>query len=176
MSRPPDPLGWSGARESPPGPSDPAPREAAIRRATSRRPRLLLVDDEPSVGRMLSHAAEQCGYQAAIAINAASFCSQYQAAEPEVVLLDLSLASGDGVELLRFLAAKESRALILIVSGFDRRVVEAADRLGRALGLRMGGCLTKPILVKELGDAIKAGRAQSALGGSANEGEICVGA
>ena len=125
---------------------------------------------------MLSLAAEQCGYETAIAINAASFCAQYEAAEPDVVLLDLSLASGDGVELLRFLAAKDSRALILIVSGFDRRVVEAADRLGRALGLRMGGCLTKPILVKELGEAIKAGRAQSAApGGSADEGEICIG-
>lgn len=134
------------------------PHVIDTRAALSDRPRLLLVDDEPAVGRMLSHAALQCGYEATITSTPAAFRERYDEVAPDVVLLDLSLGSGDGVELLRFLAEKECRALVLIVSGFDRRVVDAADRLGRASGLRMGGCLTKPILVRELADAIAAGR------------------
>lgn len=124
--------------------------------ARSDRPRLLIVDDEPTVSRMLASAADQCGYQATAATTSEEFRDLYRAQRPEVVLLDLSLDSGDGVELLRFLADCGSEALILIVSGFDRRVVEAADRLGRALGLRMGACLTKPILVDELAIALAA--------------------
>jgi CheY-like chemotaxis protein len=56
----------------------------------------------------------------------------------------------DGVELLRFLAEKKYRAPVLIVSGFDRRVLESAFRLGEALGLIMAGPLEKPVRLEEL--------------------------
>ena len=34
---------------------------------------------------------------------------------------------------------------MLIISGFDRRVLESAFRLGEALGLEMAGPLAKPV-------------------------------
>jgi DNA-binding response OmpR family regulator len=138
------------------------------------RPRLLLVDDEPLVGRMLSHAARECGFDPAVAGDMMSFRREYEAAEPEVVLLDLSLKGGDGIELMRFLAEKKSRALVLIVSGFDQRVIESAERLGKALGLRIGGCLAKPIFVKELADAIEAGRRIVARERETSHGDACL--
>ena len=39
---------------------------------------------------------------------------------------------------------------MLIVSGFDRRVLESAFRLGEALGLTMAGPLEKPVRLEEL--------------------------
>ena len=39
---------------------------------------------------------------------------------------------------------------MLIVSGFDRRVLESAFRLGEALGLNMAGPLEKPVRLEEL--------------------------
>lgn len=143
-------------------------------RTSPSRPRLLLVDDEPLVGRMLSHAASECGYDPAVAADMAAFRREYEATEPEVVLLDLSLRGGDGIELMRFLAEKKSRALVLIVSGFDQRVIEAAERLGRALGLRIGGFLTKPIFVKQLADAIRAGDRKVARERETNHGDACL--
>lgn len=116
---------------------------------------MLIVDDEPLVGRMMVHAAMECGYDASLSISAAAFRERYDAECPEVVLMDLSLPGSDGIELLRFLAERETKALILIVSGFDRRVVEAAMRLGRALGLRMAGPLAKPLLVRDLAAALE---------------------
>jgi DNA-binding response OmpR family regulator len=136
----------------------------------SYRPRMLIVDDEPMVGRIMAHAAEECGVAATAAISANGFKSQYEADPPDLVLLDLSLPGGDGIELLRFLARKKSQALILIASGFDRRVVEAARRLGRELGLRMGDALTKPVRVHELGEAIDGVRRQYANGGEGDVG------
>jgi hypothetical protein len=56
----------------------------------------------------------------------------------------------DGVELLRFLAAEEYSAPVLIISGFDRRVLESAFRLGEALGLTMIGPLEKPVRFQQL--------------------------
>lgn len=118
------------------------------------RPRLLLVDDDLRLGRSMADIARECGYDTSVAISAGGFRAAYETEAPSVVLLDLSLPGGDGVELLRFLAEKQSRSLILIVSGFDKRVVEAASRLGEELGLTMGECLTKPIPVHQLKEAI----------------------
>ena len=56
----------------------------------------------------------------------------------------------DGVELLRFLADEGFRAPVLIISGFDRRVLDSAFRLGAALGLHMVGPLEKPTRLEEL--------------------------
>ena len=39
---------------------------------------------------------------------------------------------------------------MLIISGFDRRVLESAFRLGEALGLRMVGPLEKPARLEQL--------------------------
>jgi DNA-binding response OmpR family regulator len=130
-------------------------------KAGARR-RLLLIDDELSVARFIAHAAEECGYEAIITVTAESFRSQYLALEPDVVVLDLALPRSDGVELLRFLAEEKSGALVLLISGFDQRVLEAAMRLGSALGLRMTGPLQKPVRLQQLIDAIQGREAQDA--------------
>jgi DNA-binding response OmpR family regulator len=131
-------------------------------KAPSTRRRLLLIDDELSVAKFIAHAAEEAGFEAVITVTAESFRSQYESCDPDVVVLDLALPRSDGVELLRFLAEEKSRALVLPISGFDERVLEAAMRLGTALGLRMAGPLQKPIRLNQLMDAMKGREAQDA--------------
>jgi DNA-binding response OmpR family regulator len=114
------------------------------------KPLLLVIDDEPFVGRFLAHAAEECGYRALATATAESFRREYHLLRPDVVAIDLAMPGGDGVELLRFLAAEQCEAPVLIVSGFDRRVLESSVRLGEALGLNMVGPLMKPVLVAEI--------------------------
>jgi DNA-binding response OmpR family regulator len=117
---------------------------------TEARRRLLLVDDELEIARYLAHAAEECGFEAIITVTADNFRSQYRALRPDIVMLDLALPGSDGVELLRFLAEEKSAARILLVSGFDERVLEAAMRLGAAMGLRMATPLLKPVRLHQL--------------------------
>jgi DNA-binding response OmpR family regulator len=132
-----------------------------MRQPVDRR-RLLLVDDELSVARFIAHAAEECGYEAIVTVTAESFRNQYLACDPDLVVLDLALPRSDGVELLRFLAEEKSRALVLPISGFDERVLEAAMRLGTALGLRMAGPLLKPVRLQQLMEAMRGREAQDA--------------
>ena len=129
----------------------------------SGRPRLLVIDDELSVARFLAHAAEECGYEAIVTVSAESFCAQYKACEPAVIVIDLALPRSDGVELLRFLSEHRCEALVLLVSGFDARVLDAAMRLGQAMGLRMAGPLAKPVRLQELMDAIGPAAREAAL-------------
>jgi DNA-binding response OmpR family regulator len=116
----------------------------------SAAPLLLVIDDEPMVGRFLAHSAEECGYRALATISADSFRREYRLLRPDVVAVDLGVPGSDGIELLRFLAAEKCEAPVVVISGFDRRVLEAAIRLGDALGLAMTAPLAKPVRFREL--------------------------
>ena len=76
-----------------------------------------------------------------------------------MVAVDLGMPGMDGIELNRFLAEQDYRGPVLIVSGFDRRVLESAFRLGEALGLNMVGPVEKPVrfeVLEELLSKLKA--------------------
>jgi DNA-binding response OmpR family regulator len=114
------------------------------------QPRLLLIDDEPALAQFLATAAEDCGFEPVITSRDEDFREQLVAERPAMVALDLGMPGMDGVELLRFLAEQDFKSPVLIVSGFDRRVLESAFRLGEALGLTMVGPLEKPVRLEEL--------------------------
>jgi DNA-binding response OmpR family regulator len=114
------------------------------------QPRLLLIDDEPALAEYLANAASSTGFEPVITAEDGQFREAFQAQRPDMVALDLGMPGMDGVELLRFLADQRYRAPVLIVSGFDRRVLEAAFRLGEALGLVMAGPLEKPVRLEDL--------------------------
>ena len=109
------------------------------------QPRLLLIDDEPALAEFLANAATACGYDPIVTAQDEQFRQEFIANRPEMVALDLGMPGMDGVELTRFLAEQEYRGPVLIVSGFDRRVLESAFRLGEALGLHMVGPIEKPV-------------------------------
>ncbi|MDL2340917.1 MAG: response regulator [Pseudomonadota bacterium] len=109
------------------------------------QPRLLVIDDEPKLGEFLATIARESGFSAEVTSNDDHFRQRFLAETPALVALDLGMPGMDGVELLRFLAEQDFRAPVLIVSGFDRRVLDSAFRLGEALGLTMAGPIEKPM-------------------------------
>lgn len=115
-----------------------------------KQPQLLLIDDEPVLAAFVAHAAEECGFASVLTSEDRVFREKFLAERPDMVALDLGMPGMDGVELLRFLADQNFRAPVLIISGFDRRVLESAFRLGEALGLTMAGPLEKPVRLEEL--------------------------
>jgi DNA-binding response OmpR family regulator len=114
------------------------------------QPRLLLIDDEPALAEFLAAAARECGFEPLVTAQDEEFRSKFLETRPEMVALDLGMPGMDGVELLRFLADQDYRSPVLIVSGFDRRVLESAFRLGEALGLNMAGPVEKPVRLEDL--------------------------
>ena len=109
------------------------------------QPRLLLIDDEPALADFLANAAQSVGFEPIVTAEDQEFRDAFIAGRPEMVALDLGMPGMDGVELTRFLAEQEYRGPVLIVSGFDRRVLESAFRLGETLGLNMVGPVEKPV-------------------------------
>lgn len=122
------------------------------------QPRLLLIDDEPALADYLANAASACGFEPIISQRDDEFRETFINTRPEMVALDLGMPV-DGVELTRFLADQKYRGPVLIVSGFDRRVLESAFRLGEALGLKMVGPVEKPVRLEVLEDLLSKLRA-----------------
>ena len=113
------------------------------------QPRLLLIDDEPALAEYLANAARTSGFDPIVTQRDDEFREVFLAEKPEMVALDLGMPV-DGVELTRFLADHDYRGPVLIVSGFDRRVLETAFRLGESLGLKMAGPVEKPVRLEVL--------------------------
>src|SRR2546430_1542456 len=118
------------------------------------QPRLLLIDDEPALPNFLANAARPCGFDPFLTARDEEFRGAFIASRPEMVALDLGMPGMDGVELTRFLADQNYRGPVLIVSGFDRRVLESAFRLGETLGLNMAGPIEKPVRIDVLEDLL----------------------
>ena len=123
-------------------------------------PKLLLIDDEPALAAYLAEAARLSGYTPLVAIDDQDFKARLVAERPQMVALDLGMPGMDGVELLRFLADERFAFPVLIISGFDRRVLESAFRLGEALGLQMVGPLEKPTRLDDIAEILNALRPQ----------------
>jgi DNA-binding response OmpR family regulator len=119
-----------------------------------KRPQLLLIDDEPALADFVANAARECGFDPTVTSNDMAFRDEFRAGRPDAVAMDLGMPV-DGVELLRFLSDELFEGPVLIISGFDRRVLESAFRLGEAQGLNMAGPIEKPVRLEELEDLLK---------------------
>ena len=117
---------------------------------TTAAPKLLLIDDEPALAAYLADAARLSGFEPWVAADDGAFRTMFRDGPPDMVAIDLGMPGMDGVELLRFLAGENYGAPVLIISGFDRRVLESAFHLGEALGLNMIGPLEKPTRLEDI--------------------------
>lgn len=112
--------------------------------------RLLVLDDEVSVCRWVARIASQSGFEVATTQKVEAFRALHESFRPTLILLDLVLGSGDGVEVLRSLASARSRVPIVLMSGLDERVLSSASRLGQSLDLDIVGVVMKPLTLGEL--------------------------
>lgn len=107
--------------------------------------KLLIVDDEPELLKMLNNILHREGFRKLItAANCFDARSLFASERPDGVILDVSLPDGDGFSLMREFREKSS-APVLFLSARD----EDENRL-LGLGLGADDYITKPFLPREL--------------------------
>ena len=116
---------------------------------------LLVVDDDDAICRMLSRIAEDAGFVVQTTSNADEFRAAVQRQCPDCILLDLNVPGGDGIELMRFLAANARGVRIAILSGAERAVLNSARRIGESRGLRVVDVVQKPAGLERLRQAME---------------------
>lgn len=113
----------------------------------SPRNHLLVVDDQRLDRAIATHAATQMGYKVTGTGGIDETRDMLEAgARFDFVVLDLSLGTEDGLEVLPLIARFNPSAILVLASGFDGRVLAASQRLASSLGLLVAGALRKPIL------------------------------
>jgi len=112
--------------------------------------RLLILDDEVEIGRYIERIAISAGFKPEVVSTAEDFRNRFSGGAPPSIMLDLQMPDIDGIEMLRWLAEAQCRAKIVIMSGFDQKVIDSARRLGTERGLTISGTLQKPFRVADV--------------------------
>ena len=111
---------------------------------------ILVVDDETTLRETLVDALEAEGWRAVAAADGREALTQFRAAGPDPVLLDLMLPELSGIEVCRIIRA-ESPVPIIMLTAKDSEV-------DKVVGLELGAddYVTKPFSLRELTARIRA--------------------
>jgi two-component system KDP operon response regulator KdpE len=91
-------------------------------------PRILVVDDEPQIARVLRTGLKSHGYDVRVAADGVSALETFNDWRPDLVVTDLAMPNLDGLELCRRLRAISALPIIVLsVRGEEKTKVEALD-------------------------------------------------
>src|SRR5215467_6745709 len=119
--------------------------------ANEREPaKILLVDDEPQITRVLRTALSTQGYSLRTAANGVEGLETANEWKPDLVITDLAMPEMDGVELCRELrAVSQIPIIVLSVRNQDLMKIEALDA-------GADDYVTKPFSIQELQARVRA--------------------
>ena len=130
-------------------------------------PRILLVEDDPSISEILQHNLIKAGYDVIAVSDGQAALHRARSQSPDLVVLDLMIPVIDGLEVCRQLRSdprtQEIRVLMLTAKG---------EEMDEVVGFNMGAdeYVTKPFRIKPLMERIKAQLRRPAV--SAGTGDV----
>jgi EAL domain-containing protein (putative c-di-GMP-specific phosphodiesterase class I)/ActR/RegA family two-component response regulator len=114
---------------------------------------ILLLDDDVFTLKLIHRMLEKEGWTNVVACaagHAALAEMDTSDSPPALIMFDLNMPAMDGIEFIRELAKRNFVGNLIMISGVDARLLQTAEKLVQAYGLRLLGCLTKPVLPAEL--------------------------
>lgn len=116
-------------------------------------PRIMVIDDQPSIRRALELVLTRAGYDVLLAADGREGMRRCAAAAPDLVITDLHMPGADGLETIAGLRAIHPRLPVIAMSGGDQSVMlkllESAALLGAV------STLQKPFTVPEVLEAVR---------------------
>ncbi len=124
--------------------------------------RILLVEDDPAIARTVSYALEREGLANTHSLLLQDARAQLAGTRFDLLVLDLGLPDGSGLDLLRELRQTGNHLPVLVLSA-------QGEEIDRVLGLELGAddYLPKPFSPRELTARVKALLRRSAAGAGA---------
>jgi two-component system KDP operon response regulator KdpE len=132
-------------------------------------PKILLVDDEPQITRVLRTALSTQGYSLRVAANGVQGLETAHEWKPDLVITDLAMPEMNGVELCRELrAVSQVPIIVLSVRNQDRMKIEALDA-------GADDYVTKPFSIQELQARVRAQLRRSSAGAADEKAVLSLG-
>jgi CheY-like chemotaxis protein len=121
--------------------------------ASQRRQAILVVDDEPSIGKLLKQFLASLGYDVRFAATGREALALIDKAAPDLVLLDIYMPHVNGVEVLKHLRASWPEELpfgvIILTGSRDEPLLQQTFALGAF------EVLLKPVSLEQLELAVR---------------------
>lgn len=114
---------------------------------TNSKP-IYILDDDPQYSALLHKVVEKAFSQVITETSACAFL-EIDLPEEYILILDLMMPEMDGIEVIRSLSQKTQDVSLILVSGFDERVLHSAQQLAEAHGIEVLASFTKPINIVE---------------------------
>jgi CheY-like chemotaxis protein len=122
--------------------------------------RILIVDDEVEVARVLADAVERQGHAATLAHRGDEALAIWARDRPDAVFLDVRMPGLDGIEVLRRIRDSDPRLPVVLITGHaEPPDLDAARQLG------VTEIIEKPLLLKNLEAALAGLRPPAGPGG-----------
>jgi DNA-binding response OmpR family regulator len=120
-------------------------------------PRILLVDDEEAVQKLLTYPLRKEGYQVVPALDGSEALERLREDDFDLVVLDVMLPRRDGFDVCRQIRSRSTVPIIMLTA--------KAEELDKVLGLELGAddYITKPFSVREFRSRVKAVLRRAAL-------------
>jgi excisionase family DNA binding protein len=113
--------------------------------ATSERPDVLVVDDDPAVRELLSRALTGAGYRVDLAIDGPSGLVRLGEKAFDLMITDLKMPGLDGLSLIREARRTHPTLPVIIITGYSSEATAI-----EAINLGVAGYLTKPFRVPRI--------------------------
>jgi two-component system, OmpR family, KDP operon response regulator KdpE len=138
----------------------------------SEHRRILVVDDEPQITRVLRHSLSAHRYDVRVAADGLAGLDVFRDWHPDLVITDLQMPEMDGVELCREIRSlSQVPVIVLSVRGDERTKVQALDA-------GADDYVTKPFGIDELLARVRAALRRApetaTSGGKLEEGEFVI--
>jgi CheY-like chemotaxis protein len=112
--------------------------------------RILVVDDDPSLRRVLQAQLEQQGYEVAVAASAQQTLSLLELRAFDLVITDLKMPGMSGLELLKHARSKYPQAIVIMLTAFG-----TVDTAVEAMKAGAYDYLTKPVHPDEMSVVVR---------------------
>jgi excisionase family DNA binding protein len=141
---------WLDRQQSRPG--SPAPpsyeRPTADRHGGTARPRILVVDDEPSIRDLLTKTLALAEYDVDVSSDGPAALDRMRRERYDLLIADLKMPGLDGLSVIREARRYKSDLPVIIITGYS---TESAAI--EAVNLGVSGYLTKPFRARQVLDA-----------------------
>lgn len=118
------------------------------------KPKLYILDDDLQYANLLVEFAKNSGWPAIAECSSVNFLS-YDLSDGGILVLDLNMPEIDGIEVIRALAKEKTSLLLILISGFDARVLHSAQQLTEAHEIKVIASLTKPVSALEFANVLE---------------------
>ncbi|HAJ36849.1 MAG TPA: DNA-binding response regulator [Chloroflexi bacterium] len=104
--------------------------------------RILVVDDDPVLSELVSYILRAEGYEAIVANDGEEGLRKFQATQPDLVVLDVTMPEMDGFEVCKRIRAVSSTPVIMLTAQGSE------DAIVRGLDIGADDYVTKPFQLK----------------------------